>query len=318
MKYVKYSTLILALLVFSQWGCRGIDDFIRNSSNTTQGKCVLSLSENTTMAQRLVPIDTGITRGLAKADFTEPQYGIDMTYVKGGTFTMGCTPEQESVCGDREKPAHEVTLSDFYIGRYEVTQAQWNAVMGESNNPSEFKGDDLPVTNVSWYEAQVFIIKLSMKTGKNYRLPTDAEWEYAARGGNKSKGYKYSGSNDINEAAWYAENSGNMPHRVGTKIANELGIYDMSGNVWEWVSDLSMLGLPNYSGDAQTDPQYPEGNFPLIRGGGWNLHEASADRPTYSSRVSFHTTNTPVWRSNRLGFRLALDADMPIGIIKNK
>ena len=266
------------------------------------------LPQGGTLAQRIVPESAGMGRSLEKADFAESQYGIDMVYVEGGTFSQGCTQEQESECGVSENPVHDVTLSDFFIGKYEITQAQWKSVMGEDNNPSEFVGDDLPVTNVSWYDAQVFIIKLNEKTGKRYRLPTNAEWEYAARGGNQSRGYKYSGSNDINEVAWYAENSGGTTHRVGTKKANELGIFDMSGNAWEWVFDLMMAYTGSdvgYSGEAQTNPQQPEGNFPLIRGGGWNLHDKSANRPSYSSRVSFYTTNIPTWKSNRLGFRLA-------------
>ena len=315
---MKYLSLVIALFGFLQWGCSPAS----SSASTDEG-----VAMNIALVQRIVP-DSGMTLDTNGADFTESPYGIEMAYVKGGTFTMGCASEQEKDCRDSEKPAHEVTLSDFYIGRYELTQAQWKAVMGEENNQSEFKGDDLPVTNVSWYDAQVFIIKLNWKTEKNYRLPTEAEWEYAARGGNQSGGYKYSGSDDVNEVAWYAENSGGTLHSVGTKKANELGIYDMSGNVWEWVYDLSMgsigssgirfggspmispalqlwSGTVKYSGDARTNPQYPFGNFPLIRGGGWNLHEATASCPSCSSRVLSRMSNLPGWRSNRLGFRLA-------------
>lgn len=265
------------------------------------------LPHGTAFVQRIVPAATGTAHNFEKADFTESLYGIDMVYAVGGSFTMGCAPEREDECRDNEKPAHNVTLSDFYIGKYEVTQAQWKAVMGKDNNPSEFIGDDLPVTNVNWYEAQVFVIKLNEKTGKNYRLPTDAEWEYAARGGNQSRGYKYSGSDDVNDVAWYAKNSGDTTHTVGTKTANELGIFDMSGNVWEWVFDLVMVSRNYYTDEARTNPQQPEGNFPLIRGGGWNLHEATAACPSCSSRVLFHVTNFPTWKSNRLGFRLAHD-----------
>ena len=160
---------------------------------------------------------------------------IEMVFVKGGTFMMGATPEQGSDAGDGEKPVHSVTVSDFYIGKYEVTQAQWKAVMGK--NPSHYKGENRPVERVSWYDIQKFIEKLNAKTGKRYRLPTEAEWEYAARGGNQSKGYKYSGSNDIGSVAWYTNNSGDRTHPVGQKQPNELGLYDMTGNVWEWCSD---------------------------------------------------------------------------------
>ena len=301
MKYL--ISIFLLLLGLSQLGCSPESFQAENRNDPT--RVIFALPQGSTMAQRIVPESVGMGRSLEKADFAESQYGIDMVYVEGGTFSQGCTQEQESECGVSENPVHDVTLSDFFIGKYEITQAQWKSVMGEDNNPSEFVGDDLPVTNVSWYDAQVFIIKLNEKTGKRYRLPTNAEWEYAARGGNQSRGYKYSGSNDINEVAWYAENSGGTTHRVGTKKANELGIFDMSGNAWEWVFDLMMANGVGYSGEAQTNPQQPEGNFPLIRGGGWNLHEASANRPSYSSRVSFYTTNIPTWKSNRLGFRLA-------------
>ena len=222
---------------------------------------------------------------------------IDMVFVEGGTFTMGCTPEQGGDCEAIEMPAHDVTLSDFHIGRYEITQAQWKAVMGD--NPSEFKGDDLPVEMVTGYDVQEFIRRLNAATGKNYRLPTEAEWEYAARGGNRSRGYKYSGSDDVNAVAWYTENSGFKTHPVGTKMPNELGIYDMSGNVWEWT-----LGwYERYSSDARINPQgAPLGlNIP-IRGGGWESNAGLS----YSTRVSYRAANVYTSRSNRRGFRLVL------------
>ena len=173
----------------------------------------------------------------------------NMVYVAGGTFTMGATSEQGSDAYSNESPTHSVTLSDFSIGKYEVTQAEWMAVMG--SNPSSFTGsDDLPVDSVSWDDCQTFITKLNTLTGKNFRLPTEAEWEYAARGGNKSQGYKYSGSNTIEDVAWYTSNSGSTTHAVGTKQPNELGLYDMSGNVWEWCSDW----YGSYSSSSQTNP----------------------------------------------------------------
>jgi len=220
---------------------------------------------------------------------------IDMIYVEGGSFTMGCTSEQGSDCYNDEKPSHTVSLSSFYIGKYEVTQAQWRALMGTS--PSYFSGcDNCPVENVSWNDVQQFIQKLNQQTGKRYRLPTEAEWEYAARGGNKSRGFKYSGSNDIGAVAWYDGNSGNKTHPVGQKSFNELGIYDMSGNVWEWCSDWEA----SYSSSPSSNPQGPStGSSRVLRGGGW----CSIPR---NCRVSIRYSNGPdVW-SNFYGFRLVL------------
>ena len=221
---------------------------------------------------------------------------IEMVWVPGGTFTMGATSEQGSDANDWEKPAHSVTLSGYYIGKYEVTQAQWKAVMG--NNPSYFKGDNLPVEQVSWNEVQEFIRKLNQLTGKSYRLPTEAEWEYAARGGNNSRGYKYSGSNNIGSVAWYYENSGITTHPVGSKSPNELGIYDMSGNVWEWCQDRWASNY--YSSSPQRNPKGPaSGSDRVIRGGSWYDYAGSC-------RVSGRDGNSPVGRGYDLGFRLVL------------
>ena len=163
--------------------------------------------------------------------FTVNGVSFTMKLVEGGTFQMGATSEQGSDAYNSEKPVHSVTLSNYYLGETEVTQALWNAVMG--SNPSYFEGDALPVEQVAWNDCQEFIRKLNQKTGKNFRLPTEAEWEYAARGGKKSNGYKYAGSNDIGSVAWYTNNSDSKTHPVKGKSPNELGLYDMSGNVWE-------------------------------------------------------------------------------------
>ena len=188
----------------------------------------------------------------------------NMVYVSGGTFTMGATSDQGSDADDDEKPTHSVTLSSYYICKYEVTQALWRAVMG--SNPSNFKGDNLPVECVSWNDCQTFINRLNSYTGRNFRLPTEAEWEFAARGGNYSRHYKYGGSNYIGDVAWYDDNSGNRTHPVGTKQANELGLYDMSGNVWEWCSDW----YGSYSSYSQSDPTGPNGgSYRVERGGCW-------------------------------------------------
>ena len=226
--------------------------------------------------------------------FTVNGVSFEMIPVEGGTFTMGATAEQGADAFDYEKPAHKVNLSSYAIGKYEVTQALWKAVMG--NNPSNWQGDNLPVEQVSWNDCQTFISKLNAITGKNFRLPTEAEWEFAARGGKKSKGYKYSGSNNIDEIAWYGSNSGSKTHPVGTKKSNELGIFDMSGNVWEWCGDW----FGNYSSSSQTNPTGPSsGGDRVGRGGGWSFNARGC-------RVSFRYWGNPGLRIRDLGLRLVL------------
>ena len=191
-----------------------------------------------------------------------------------------------------------MTLSDYYIGETEVTQELWKAVMG--SNPSSTKGARYPVEMVSWNACQEFIRKLNSLTGRKFRLPTEAEWEYAARGGNKSRGYKYSGGNSIGVVAWYCSNSdsgdSDTIHEVKTKQANELGIYDMSGNVFEWCNDWN----GNYSSGSQTNPKGPSsGTDRIIRGGCWVVWD-------YSCRVSYRNYAEPVGCAEFLGLRLAL------------
>jgi len=232
----------------------------------------------------------------------------EMVFVEGGTFMMGCTKEQGNDCSANEKPAHRVTVGDFYIGKYEVTQAQWRAVMGTTVGQQRDKvdaswsirgeGDNYPMYYLSWNEVQEFINRLNAATGKLYRLPTEAEWEYAARDGKVSLGYKYSGSNNIDAIAWYEGNSGSTTHAVGTKLPNELGIYDMSGNVWEWCSDW--YASDYYSNSPQNNPQGPStGSFRVLRGGSW-----------YSGaqycRSAYRSVNGPDDRRSNYGFRLAL------------
>ena len=218
----------------------------------------------------------------------------NMVYVSGGTFTMGATSEQGSDAYDDEKPTHSVTLSSFYLCKYEVTQALWRAVMG--NNPSRFRGNSLPVEQVSWNDCQTFITRLNNLTGKKFRLPTEAEWEYAARGGNHSRGYKYSGSNVLSDVAWYDDNSGSKTHPVGSKSPNELGLYDMSGNVWEWCSDW----YRTYSSSSQTNPAGPSsGSSRVFRGGCW-------DYDSRNCRSSNRLDCAPDGRNDIVGLRLAL------------
>ena len=219
---------------------------------------------------------------------------FDMVYVEGGTFDMGATTEQESYAYSDDKPVHSVTLSDYYIGKCEVTQELWEAVMG--SNPSYFKGAQKPVEKVSWNDCQDFVSSLNSLTGRTFRLPTEAEWEYAARGGNKSRHYKYSGSDNIGNVAWHAGNSGGKTHAVGTKRANELGIYNMSGNVSEWCSDWCGY----YSAGAQTNPQGPSsGSYRVLRGGSWGSG-------AWDCRVSDRDYFTPNYSGKYCGLRLVL------------
>ena len=217
-----------------------------------------------------------------------------MVKVEGGALLMGATKEQENYAWDKEEPAHQVTLSDYYIGETQVTQALWKSVMG--NNPSNWEGDNLPVEQVSWEDAQEFIKKLNGVTGRTFRLPTEAEWEYAARGGKRSNRYRYSGSYNIDEVAWYDGNSEHKTHLVKEKKANELGLYDMSGNVWEWCNDW----YGEYSSDAQTNPQGPKkGSDRVLRGG-------SCYSFANHCRVSYRGCRTPMNLSYFVGFRLVM------------
>ena len=182
------------------------------------------------------------------------------------------------------------------ICRYEVTQAEWEAVMG--SNPSRFKGANRPVEQVSWNDCQTFINKLNSASGFHFRMPTEAEWEYAARGGSSSRGYKYAGGNDINAVAWYDGNSGRQTHDVGTKRPNELGIYDMSGNVWEWCSDW--YGDKYYGSSSSTNPKGPSsGSYRVSRGGSWNSIARYC-------RVANRDFSDPDFRIIDLGLRLVL------------
>ena len=229
-------------------------------------------------------------------NFTVNGVSFEMVRVEGGTFRMGATSEQEDDAWDIEKPVHSVTLSSYYIGKTEVTQALWQAVMG--SNSSRFEGADLPVENVSWDDCQEFIQKLNRLTGCNFRLPTEAEWEFACRGGNNSRGYKYSGSNVIDDVAWYLGNSGLKAYPVATKAPNELGIYDMSGNVWEWCSDWYAHYTANFF--TQTNPTGPQsGSHRVLRGGSWISIAGYC-------RSSLRLDSDPANRYAGLGLRLAL------------
>jgi formylglycine-generating enzyme required for sulfatase activity len=237
-----------------------------------------------------------ITAGGGVLKFSVNGVSFEMIEVTGGTFIMGATQEQGSDAQDYERPAHTVTLSTYYIGKFEVTQGLWRAVMG--SNPSYFGGgDNLPVECVSWNDCQSFIKQLNSLTGKRFSLPTEAQWEYAARGGGKSKQYKYSGSSSIDYVSWYDGNSGSKTHDVGTKSPNELGIFDMSGNVVEWCNDW----YGAYSSASQTNPVGPSsGSYRVLRGGSWYGDGARG------CRVSTRHNTYPDYNFNFSGLRLAL------------
>ena len=239
--------------------------------------------------------------------------------VEGGTFMMGATSEQGSEAESDEKPAHRVTVGNFFIGETEVTQGLWYDVMG--TNPSDFQGSnsafssrwrELPVENVSWDDCQEFINRLNNRRNEmdlgdyphwKFRLPTEAEWEYAARGGSKSRGYKYSGSNNINDVAWYDGNSnmsqgGTQTHPVGTKQANELGIYDMSGNVYEWCQDWYSSSY--YGNSPNSNPcNTQSASYRVLRGGSWFNYAQNC-------RVAFRYDGFPDFRYFNYGLRLVL------------
>ncbi len=222
---------------------------------------------------------------------------LEFVFVQGGTFQMGSNDGSND-----EKPIHSVTVSDFYIRKYEVTQKQWQAVMG--TNPSNWKRENLPVEQVSWNDIQQFIAKLNESSGKTYRLPTEAEWEYAARGGKfgvdrrqlKGDQLMYSGSDSLDTVAWYRSNSDDKIHEVGIKQPNELGIYDMSGNVWEWCNDW--FDEHYYENSSQTNPQGPSsGTYRALRGGSWSSN-------VNLCRVAYRLRGNPNNRDDDNGFRL--------------
>ena len=217
-----------------------------------------------------------------------------MVAVPGGTFTMGCTEEQSS-CDDDEEPVRQVQVKSFTISKYEVTQDLWEAVMGK--NPSRFRNcPRCPVENVGWDDTKRFLKQLNALTGKRYRLPTDAEWEYAARGGQKRQASLYAGSDTLDSVAWYDKNSGNRVHQVGQKQPNELGLYDMTGNVWEWVEDC---WGKNYRGPPADGSAWKSRYCKrhMLRGGAWTSY------PRYL-RSSNRYWNLSAFLRDDVGFRL--------------
>ena len=255
--------------------------------------------------QKGLTTNWGCPKGVAKTTgprlFSFESFEENMILVKGGSFVMGCTSSNSSDCEKNEKPAHEVVLSDFYIGKYEVTQKEWEVVMGKLPDGIHNTGCALcPVEMVSWDVVQKFIYKLNSKTGKNYRLPTEAEWEYAAKGGSESTGdMAYSGSNEASQVAWFWDNSQNSTHNVASKKPNALGIYDMTGNVWEWCLDW----YGRYSASKEVNPQGPKGlSYKILRGGSWGDKENLLF-------VTHRESSKPETKDKYTGFRLVMSMD---------
>lgn len=228
-----------------------------------------------------------------------------MVFVKGGDLQLGCDESRDDSCRAREIPPHTVTLTDFYIGETEVTQAQWMAVMGRDNNPSYWKGNTLPVERVSWAECQRFVTRLNrhfsseLPEGYRFALPSEAQWEFAARGGLKSAGTRYSGGNSLNGLAWFYSNSNERTHDVRVKTANELGLFDMSGNVWEWCQDWFDENFYAENQDWNDPLNKQEATHYVLRGGSWNYAEPY-NRCATRNYGSLHT------RYEDCGFRIAL------------
>ncbi len=252
--------------------------------------------------------NTGLRLVLSDVEiYTVNDVSFALIPVKGDTFSMGATPEQADYAWEDEYPAHQVTLSSYKIMQTEVPQALWNAVLGINTNPSYFKGDEsLPVEHrassgsgllLSFYEYAQFIDELRRLTGRNFRLPTEAEWEYAARGGNLSQGYVFAGSDNEDNVAWTDDNSNGITHPVATKVPNELGLYDMSGNVWEYCLD----DYQEYNDTQLVNPIFFTGDpwSIVIRGGGWNDSSIFA-------RVSSRIPRYSQWQDGVIGFRLVL------------
>jgi formylglycine-generating enzyme required for sulfatase activity len=269
-----------------------------------------SISERCAARENLTIFWNPVIEGVDKYGWQFKIYAFlapsTLVFVEGGTFMMGSNEGEAD-----EKPVHQVTVSSFYLGNCEVTQKEWTEVMG--SNPAHWKGDNLPVEQVSWYDAVDYCNKLSEKEGlkpcysksrskiicdwtaNGYRLPTEAEWEYAARGGKQSKGYIYSGSNELGSVAWYDKNSGRRTHEVGTKKPNELGIFDMSGNVWEWCWD----SYENYTSASQINPKGAnERSDSVLRGGAWDYYNSDV------YPVTIRGIGTPYANSQNIGFRV--------------
>ena len=294
----RFFTVVLIALLSCSIACAQGSGSMRPGHGANRGNGVHRVHGNNRVSNGKSKYTPEILR------FVVEGVSFDMVEVRGGTFRMGATSEQCSDVSRDEKPVHSVTLSGYYIGKTEVTQELWQAVMGTTLTDFASQlgvctygvGDDYPMYFISWDDCKEFIGMLNEITQMNFRLPTEAEWEFACRGGNNSRGYKYSGSNYIDNVAWYSNNSGHKTHPVATKSPNELGIYDMSGNVDEWCNDW----YGGYTSGRQTNPKGPyDGLGRVLRGGSWDFSAGGC-------RSSYRINSNPTYRIINLGLRLAL------------
>jgi formylglycine-generating enzyme required for sulfatase activity len=275
-----YAGVIILLLALSVFGQGKVPKSAHHTKGQNKPNTQPSAALNPKLSEILKTIDASMVK------------------VEGGGFIMGCTDEQDTDCYYWENPAHVVKLNSFYISKFDVTQRQWQTVMGTAPWWSK-NCDDCPVENVTWYDVQLFINKINQVTGDFYRLPTEAEWEFAARGGNKFKGNKYPGTNDVYAVAWIDKNSNRQTHPVGKKQPNELGLYDMSGNVWQWCADW--FDDQYYKESPASNPEGPrKGSYRVLRGGSW------WEDPD-NCRVSNRDRYPPDAGDDDVGFRLARD-----------
>jgi len=289
----------------SDWEIVNFCEWIETQKDGANLRMVVARNYQMQERQEAITLKVGeLSKSITVKQSAAPWYeSFDMVQVEAGTFYMGAQKEaSDGINYDVsayiiESPVHKVSVKEYDICRYEITQAQWVAAMGD--NPSTIQGDNLPVENVSWDLVQEFITILNEKSGKNYRLPSEAEWEFAAKGGNKSEGFKYSGYSVLGACGWYYSNSEATIHEVGSKNANELGLFDMSGNVREWCNDW----YESYSTADEDNPQGPtSGAMKINRGGSWTT-------PAGNCRNTYRHTDFPNEASQDLGFRLALSAE---------
>jgi len=304
-------TVIVFLFAYLLFACKINKDLHPASQTPSQNntdKVITQLESETDSQKEIQPTSNKVARGETEKIWREPITGMEFVWVPEGCYEMGCGWWAGN-CDKDGKPVHEVCVDGFWIAKYEVTLGQWLKII-KINRPEIGKGSNHPVENISWYDAKDFVELLNVRSsdGHSFRLPTEAEWEYACRSGGKPE--EYAGSNEIEEVAWYRENSDKTAHRVGTKEPNGLGIYDMSGNVPEWCEDR--YGRNAYSKHQRYNPQYKAGgSLRVIRGGGWKT-------VAFFSRSTSRYRLNPRDRRSGVGFRIIRTSAKEIGLDSTK